>query len=851
MQTEYTVIPLREKNIPKMKNFTRLLFCLTLMVSYSYIQSQPNQWYASGISGGGALFSPSISPFDSDDIYIACDMTDLFHTTNAGENWEVVPFQEIRAIHESKVQFTSDPMIRYSVHIDFIPDLRRALKSTDAGISWQTINDPTDGEVFYLYADPTHTNRLLLTDYCTVYFSDNGGQSYNNVYSDCNAGAYIAGVFWDGDHIFVGTNKGLLLSTNGGASFSLTNNGGLPANTGFFSFAGAKENGTTRLLAVVAPQADIWPTVTGAEFEYAQGIYKQDYTIGANWSAASNGISGADKPFFVVMAPTDINIAYAGGGNANTSFPVLFKTTDGGGSWNSVFHTTNNQNITTGWSGFQGDENWWFGEYVLGLAVAPDDPNTVVFTDLGFAHLTKDGGSNWRQMYVNPANENPAGSPTPQNLSYTSNGLENTSAWWMHWLDENNVMAGYSDITGVSSTDGGHSWAFGLEGNSFNSTYQIVEHPNGTLYAAVSSVHDLYQSTYLRDNSIDGGDGGILYSTDGGQNWMMLRDFDNPVVALALDPNDADVLYASVVNSNVGGIYKTDNLSDDNNASWTPLADPPRTHGHPFLISVLDDGTLVCTFSGRRTSGGAFTASSGLFVSTDNGMTWEDRSHPGMHYWSKDLIIDPHDSNQDTWYVCVFSGWGGPPNGLGGIYRTTDRGQNWQRIVNSDRVESLTIHPDNPAIAYFTTEAEGLWYSDNFNNGMNFSPLAGYTFQHPVRVFFNPHDHNEVWVTSFGNGLRRGTSESTYTLEPILVRRASVYPNPGNGVFMVHWNGPSATTVDYEILDGQGRILKAGSLHTNYSGSVTELDLSGQANGLYLLRMWVKGQLYTGKILKG
>ena len=44
----------------------------------------------------------------------------------------------------------------------------------------------------------------------------------------------------------------------------------------------------------------------------------------------------------------------------------------------------------------------------------------------------------------------------------------------------------------------------------------------------------------------------------------------------------------------------------------------------------------------------------------------------------EDIVIDPHDATRSTWYACVFSGWGGvaggPPNGLGGLYRTTNRG---------------------------------------------------------------------------------------------------------------------------------------------------------------------------------
>ena len=92
---------------------------------------------------------------------------------------------------------------------------------------------------------------------------------------------------------------------------------------------------------------------------------------------------------------------------------IVFKTTNGGQAWQPVFQTTNNQNIQTGWSGYRGDEDWWYGEYALGFTVAPTNPDVAIITDLGFAHVTTDGGASWRQMYVASDDENPAGTSTP------------------------------------------------------------------------------------------------------------------------------------------------------------------------------------------------------------------------------------------------------------------------------------------------------------------------------------------------------------------------------------------------------------------------------------------------------
>lgn len=323
-------------------------------------------------------------------------------------------------------------------------------------------------------------------------------------------------------------------------------------------------------------------------------------------------------------------------------------------------------------------------------------------------------------------------------------------------------MASYTDITAVRSKDGGSKWAFDYEGISYNTVYQVIEHPtNGTLYAAVSSIHDMYQSTYLTDSKIDGGTGAILYSTDQGLHWNMLHDFGHPVVWLVIDPTNANRMYASVVNSTSGGIYITNNLNNSASSIWNITSTPSRTEGHPYNIQVLGDGTVVTTWSGRRASG-AFTASSGVFISTDQGASWQDRSdRPNMDYWTKDITIDPNDASQNTWYVAVFSGWGGPSNDKGGLYKSTDRGLSWNKIFDGYRVESCTVDPVNASKVFVTTENEGLWYSSDANtSNPQFTQQTSYNFMHPMRVIYNPNDYTKIWVTSFGNGIKYGEAPS-------------------------------------------------------------------------------------------
>jgi hypothetical protein len=82
----------------------------------------------------------------------------------------------------------------------------------------------------------------------------------------------------------------------------------------------------------------------------------------------------------------------------------------------------------------------------------------------------------------------------------------------------------------------------------------------------------------------------------------------------------------------------------------------------------------------------------------------------------------------------------------------------WACITtNLKAVGSCTISPVNPDEMYVTTEDQGLWYSSNRRAATPvLAQLGGYPFRFPSRVFFNPYDANEVWVTSYGNGMRLG-----------------------------------------------------------------------------------------------
>ncbi|MCB9521279.1 MAG: hypothetical protein H6699_10465 [Myxococcales bacterium] len=719
----------------------------------------PWEWESRGIGGGGTFIAAAINPHDPSDIAISTDMGMAFRSVDFGRSWFALHFETLRGTDRAVLEWTSDPNVLYTIDWRGY-DGSFIVRSEDGGRSWERLPvDPTHGEAWWVDVDTTRTDRLLLAGWDSLWLSRDAGATWKQVAAaaEQTAGLYVAGAVWADENVVIGTADTLLVSNDGGETFAAHPYDGLPAGAVVGSLAGAFDGHALRVWLVSRAEGTVWPGIRPDQWAGYRGVWTSDLGVDDRFRSLTDSLPQTFAAVNVGAARDNLDVVYLSGADTDLSMPAILRSLDGGRSWTSTFRTIDNENIHSGWCGARGDLDYWWSSTPSTFAVSPADPAALVFGDYGFVHVSGDGGTTWRQAYVDVADQNAPGAPTQKGRAYAGIGLEDTSAWWLHWTAADTVFAGFSDIRGIRSTDGGHKWVAGIAlGLPNNSTYHIVEHPvTGALYAATASIHDLYQSTYLTDELILPGEGSILVSQDGGASWSVLRNMGKSVVWVALDPNDPNTLYASVAGYGVGGIYVTHNLDAGTESAWRRVGSPPRTEGHPYTVEVLRDGTLVSTWSGRRTGDGAFTASSGVFVSHDGGESWEDHSHPDMRLWTKDLVIDPHDETQSTWYVGVFSHWGAAPNEIGGLFRTRDRGQTWQRLNSLYRVESVAVDPENADLMFVTTETQGLWVSqDASSDAPTFSQVLTYPFEHPTRVFFNPYNPAEVWATSFGGGLR-------------------------------------------------------------------------------------------------
>jgi hypothetical protein len=749
------------------RSLLTILVFVILVLAGSTAMAQPAAWSIRGSGGGGALYAPSFSPHREGELYLNCDMSDVFHSTDFGKRWSTLDFRQLASVVYSPVAYTSDPKVLYALHNGGTPP-RRPVRSTDGGAHWSALpSDPTGGTALGLFVNPQSTQQLLIASPSTAYLSIDGGTSFRNLFGSgpTQSGFRVAGAFFVNDSCFIATSTGWFLCVRYNPALWITGInvvGGIPASERIWAFTASREAGVTRFCCITFDSASVkagnLPQRTYTGF---RNVYTLDQGQ-AQWTKRTAALPAGALPAFVDMCENDTRDIWLCGEGADAFGRRVFsawRSSDGGATWGSALSTASNGNILTAWGGQNGDAGWGWWGCPNGFDVDPKNPNIAAFCDMGWIHLTTNGGTTWRQAYSDTTVYHPSGSNTPKYQAYASAGLEATCAYWMTWLDSTTMMASFADILAQRSTDAGKTWSFnftGLLAPQTNDVGIVLKHPGtGLLYAANG---ELVGANGQYNDSRAGVPGRVCMSADRGLTWTVLHDFGHTVQSIALDPAHPVRMYACVldVSGGAGGISICNDITQGAASQWTRLNAPPRTEGRAKEVQVLRDGSLLAVYGARDAGNWQFTQSSGVFLSTDGGATWMDRSAAGMRYRVNTLLVDPADTSDSTWYA--FVGLAGP-TGEPGVHRSSDRGATWQRIY-SQGAWSGTFSPRQADEMYLCTDGGGLVY---LRNARGATPVASadslFPFRNPIRVFFNPYDDRQVWVMSFGNGMYVGYTD--------------------------------------------------------------------------------------------
>lgn len=161
-------------------------------------------------------------------------------------------------------------------------------------------------------------------------------------------------------------------------------------------------------------------------------------------------------------------------------------------------------------------------------------------------------------------------------------------------------------------------------------------------------------------------------------------------------PGNPNIVYASAT---VGGVWKTINAG----TTWEPIFDDQMTQTIGDIEVCPTNPDLLWVGTGSSNLSGSAYPGSGVFKTTDGGETW---NHMGLEECQHVMRIAIAHDNPDLVYVAAMGSKYYPEEGTIGLFKTTDGGGSWQKIL-PDNIHTgcadVVIHPDNSNIVYATT----------------------------------------------------------------------------------------------------------------------------------------------------
>ncbi len=175
------------------------------------------------------------------------------------------------------------------------------------------------------------------------------------------------------------------------------------------------------------------------------------------------------------------------------------------------------------------------------------------------------------------------------------------------------------------------------------------------------------------------------------------------IVDLASHPSDERTWYAGAAS---GGLWKTTNAGTE----WTPIFDGEGSYSIGCITIDPNDPLTVWVGTGENNSQRSVAYGDGVYKSIDGGTTWENVGLEESEHIGR-IVVDPRDSN------VVYVAAQGPlwrEGGDRGLYKTTDGGATWNRILHVDEhtgANEVWIDPRDPDVLYASTyqRARRVW----------------------------------------------------------------------------------------------------------------------------------------------
>jgi photosystem II stability/assembly factor-like uncharacterized protein len=188
-----------------------------------------------------------------------------------------------------------------------------------------------------------------------------------------------------------------------------------------------------------------------------------------------------------------------------------------------------------------------------------------------------------------------------------------------------------------------------------------------------------------------------------------------------------------------GGVWK----SVDGAAHWTPVSDKDSIASVGSIAVAPSDPNVIYVGSGEGCLRGDISYGDGVYRSNDAGKTWKNLGLRDTRHIPR-VLVDPR--NPEVILVAAM-GHAFGPNAERGVFRSTDGGKNWSKVLYVDDktgATDLAFAPSNPNIVFaamYQVKREP-W---TFTSGGSGSGL------------YRSSDGGATWKHLTGNGLPEGT----------------------------------------------------------------------------------------------
>lgn len=714
------------------------------------------------------------------------------------------------------------------------------LRSYDGGAHWKNIFDgyetlsigdlaidPDDTSILYVgTGEPNCGIGSVTYDGHGIYKSTDGGNSWTNVgLENCGSTGRIAVDPQNPDIIYAAMmgdlfqdspDRGLYRSTDAGATWQQVLF--VTDSTGAFDVA-------------INPQD---PNIVYATtWERVRRYYRRDYTGytsriyrstdgGTTWSQLGGGLPGDQLcKITLALAPSDPSIIYAGIIGSDEQLMDIYKTSNGGDTWNPL-NCTAQLNLS---------QDFWYG----GVRVDPNDANKVFW--IGFtSSRSTDGGNTWNDfanaahvdchaLFISPTDPGYKILGSDGGLFFTHNNFstytlnQNIPVTQIYTLDvypsdTSYLIAGAQDNGSFRKTGAAWNYAFGGDGTS-------------------TRIMPVDENSYFADYQY-GGYYGVLSSgavSLSGLNYSDRYNWRSPV---EVNPRNPATVYfggAHVQRSqNYGNTLQT--ISED-------LTNGPQGYGLVYgSIFIIHNAPADTNYIYVGTDDG------NVWVSKDYGLHW-DQINAGLPYRSiTGIDTDPKDAN--TVYVTL-SGFRWADNAAH-VYRSADAGLSWEAIsgglpdvpCNAIAVDTAADDPTNNL--YVATDV-GVYYS--FDDGVTWSLLGSAL---PVCSVYELNLNSEtatLFAGTYGRGIYkiRLPQEPVLTVSGIMEPRILVYPNPAADYVIISAGDRTVRTLRIFDIQGNLQYMKKTDEDTE------RIDLSALAAGTYFIQISEGSRNFVRKLM--